>query len=232
MFKMFLLGIWKTRTLMRVKHHNLIYSSAHHGDHQHTDDVSSVYSGKLKKKKKWILFTQNTGAYPLDMCSLIMSSNWFCHCPVILFPLMMSERASKESSPHSIVDWEKVHSMLTFRNFIHQPSGYHILIPDCYQVWCLIVKKSLADFPYTVHFYAKSANDPDFNKTSKNEAIPNQALYFKSLIKMTAGLLLILCLMERTKNSQRVNPFAYFRHLFYNRINYFWRCFFLSINRI
>lgn len=37
---------------MRVKHRNLIYSSDHHGDHQHTDDVSSVYRRKLKEKEK------------------------------------------------------------------------------------------------------------------------------------------------------------------------------------
>lgn len=145
---MHFLGIWKTRTLLRVKHHNLIYSSDHHGDHQHTDDVSLVYRRKLKEKKKWILFTQTTGAYPLDMCSLL-SSMILTLIPFL--PLMMSERASKESSTHSIVGWEKVYSMLTFRNFIYESSGYHTLIPDWYQVWCLIVKKSLTDFPHTVH---------------------------------------------------------------------------------
>jgi len=49
-------------------------------------------------------------------------------------------------------------------------------------------KISLTDFPNTIHLYAKSANDSYFNNASKGETLPYQALYSKSLIKMTAGL--------------------------------------------
>lgn len=60
-------------------------------------------------------------------------------------------------------------------------------IPAYDQVSCHIVKKSLTDFPLTVHLYAKSANVPYFNKASKSEALLCQVLYSKNLIKMTAG---------------------------------------------
>lgn len=57
-------------------------------------------------------------------------------------------------------------------------------IPAYDQVSCRIVKKSLTDFRRTVNLYAKSANDPYFNK---RDALFYQVLYFKSLIKMAAG---------------------------------------------
>lgn len=60
-------------------------------------------------------------------------------------------------------------------------------IPAYDQVSCRIVKKSLSDFPRTVHLYAKSASDPYFNNLSKSEAFFYQILYSKSLIKMMAG---------------------------------------------
>lgn len=225
MFNMHFLGIWKTRTLLRVKHHNLIYSSDHHGDHQHTDDVSLVYRRKLKEKKKVNIIHTNHWSLSSRYVLLIKFNDFDINTLFTSddvwegFQRVFNSQHSwlREGIQHA--NFQELYLWVQWLSHSH-PRLISGLMSHCQKIinW------------FSPH--SSSANDPDFNKASENEAILNQALYFKSLIKMTSGLLLILCLMDRTKNSQRVNPFTYFRHLFYNRINYFWRYLFLFIDRI